>query len=40
MAKKSNKLSKGESNYLYSVLNSILKFGFKKKDIIKVLKRI
>jgi len=40
MAKKNNKLRKGEENYLTSVLKSVLKFGFTKKDLIKILKKI
>jgi len=40
MAKKNNKLRKGEENYLISVLKSVLKFGFSKKDLIRVLKKI
>jgi len=40
VAKKAKKLRKGEENYLISVLKDILKFGFTKKDLIKILKKI
>lgn len=40
MAKKNNKLKKGEENYLVSVLKSVLQFGFSKKDLMKVLKKL
>jgi hypothetical protein len=39
VTKKTNKLRKDEENYLLSVIRSVLKFGFKKKDIIKILKK-
>jgi len=40
VAKKAKKLKKGEINYLTSVLKSVLKFGFTKKDLIKILKKL
>ena len=39
MAKK-NKLKKSQENYLLCVLKGILKFGFSKKDLMKVLKKL
>jgi hypothetical protein len=38
--KKTNKLSKSEKHYLFAVLGNILKFGFSKKDIKDILKKI
>ena len=40
VVKKTKSLRKSEENYLISVIRSVLKFGFKKKDIIKILKKI
>lgn len=40
MAKKSNKTKKSEENYLTSVLKGVLQFGFSKKELIKVLKKL
>jgi hypothetical protein len=38
--KKANKLKKSEKHYLFAVLGNILKFGFSKKDIKDILKKI
>ena len=35
-----NKLKKSEETYLFCVLRNVLKFGFSKKDLIRVLKKI
>lgn len=40
MAKKNSNLRKGEEEYIISVLKSILKFGFTKKDIKDTLKKL
>jgi len=40
VVKKNKKLRKGEENYLLSVIKSVLKFGFSKKDIKDILKKI
>jgi hypothetical protein len=38
--KKAKKLKKSEKHYLVAVLGNILKFGFSKKDIKDILKKI
>jgi len=38
--KKDKKLKKTEEHYLFAVLGNILKFGFSKKDIRDILKKI
>jgi len=38
--KKAKKLKKTEKHYLVAVLSKILKFGFTKKDIKDILKKI
>jgi len=38
--KKTKKLKKTEKHYLVSVLGKILEFGFSKKDIKDILKKI
>jgi len=40
MSKKNKKLKKSEETYLFCVLRNVLKFGFSKKDLIKVLKKL
>ena len=37
MAKSHKKLKKGEESYLISVFKGVLKFGFSKKDLMKVI---
>jgi len=38
--KKDKKLKKTEEHYLFAVLGNILKFGFSKKDIKDILKKM
>ena len=38
--KKSKKLKKSEKHYLFAVIGKILEFGFNKKDIKDILKKI
>jgi hypothetical protein len=38
--KKAKKLKRSEKHYLMAVLDKILKFGFSKKDIKDILKKI
>jgi hypothetical protein len=38
--KKAKKLKRSEKHYLFAVLGNILKFGFSKKDIKDILKKI
>ena len=38
--KKAKKLKKSEKHYLFSVLGKVLEFGFSKKDIKDILKKI
>jgi len=38
--KKGDKLKKSEETYLFCVIRNVLKFGFTKKDIKAILKKL